>query len=238
MLPPYYDWDAIRPRHRHSARRRGSILLLLGGLALVAAGSCVYDGDHRCGPHQVLNTDDLELCVCDEHSAATADGCVPCAAHEVPGATGCECETGYARPSPNKPCTKAETSGTGGTTSSGGQTGTNSDAGTTSSAGEGGTTGGETSSCDSDDDCTDGDVCNTKLSPSVCVKRPEGLGKACTGNADCAGTEATFCDMIVTKACAVEGCSLDPDNCLPGYTCCDLSGFGIPTTLCSFGACL
>lgn len=207
---------------------------------MVALGSCVYDGDHRCGPHQVLNTDNEAICVCDEQSVATADGCVPCAAHEVPGATGCECEEGYARTSANKPCTKEETSGTGGTSASGGQTGTgpSSDAGAPASAGQGGTTGGDTSSCETDDDCTEGYVCQTKLSPSVCVKVPDGLGKACTSTADCAGTEATFCDMVVTKACTVEGCSLDPDDCLPGYTCCDLSGFGIPTTLCSLGACL
>jgi hypothetical protein len=237
MTSPYDDWDPVRPRP--GARSRGSALLV-GALAMVAVGSCVYDRDQRCGPHQVLNTDNEEICVCDDQSVATADGCVPCGKHEVPGATGCECEDGYARPSPNKPCAEMAANSAGGTTSSDGQTGagTSSEAGAPASGGEGGATGSETSSCENDDDCTDGYVCNTKVSPSVCRKIPEGLGKACTGPADCEDTEATFCDVVVTKACTVEGCSLDPDDCLPGYTCCDLSAFGIPSTLCSLGPCL
>jgi hypothetical protein len=42
----------------------------------------------------------------------------------------------------------------------------------------------------------------------------------------------------VTKACAVEGCSLTSNDCFPGYVCCDLAKFGVPTTLCTVGACL
>jgi hypothetical protein len=234
MIPPHKQWEPMgsRPGAQHR-----TAVLLLGGLALVTAGSCVYDSDSRCGPHQVLNTDAEAMCVCDKDSVATADGCVPCGAHEVPGATACECAEGYARASANARCTET-------TPASGGQGsgGSNATGGTPASGGttDGGTTGtgGASSSCAKDGDCADGYVCNTKVSPSVCRKRPEGLGKACTTPADCAGTEATFCDAFQTKACTVEGCSLDPDDCLPGYTCCDLSAVGIPGTLCALGACL
>jgi hypothetical protein len=187
--------------------------MLLGGLAMVALGSCIYDSDSRCGPNQVVRIGGFgEECACDEHSAATPDGCAPCGTHEVPGATGCECEEGYARPGPTEPCAEVETT----TPASGGEggAGTNDNAGAPSSDGQAGATAG-----------------------GGATSLPEGLGKACTGPADCAGTEATFCDMVVTQACTVEGCSLDPNDCPPGYSCCDLSAFGF-STICALGECL
>jgi hypothetical protein len=61
---------------------------------------------------------------------------------------------------------------------------------------------------------------------------PVGLAKPCTSAADCAGTEATYCDTFVTMGCLVEGCNLEVDDCYTGYECCDLSAFGIPLPLC------
>jgi hypothetical protein len=64
------------------------------------------------------------------------------------------------------------------------------------------------------------------------------MTKPCTSEADCAGTEATYCDIFVSRSCLVQGCSLDPDNCFEGWECCDLSAFGIPMPLClPLGAC-
>src|SRR5512145_2135965 len=80
-------------------------------------------------------------------------------------------------------------------------------------------------------------ACGLLGSPAVCRKPPVGMGTACTSNDQCAGTEATFCDSVVTHACAVQGCSLSPDDCYPGYLCCDLSKYGMPITLCSYGSC-
>jgi hypothetical protein len=198
MVPTYYKGHTTsRPDLRHLVHAA-----LLGGLAVLALASCVYDSDKRCGPNEVLSVAETETCVCDEHSVGTADGCVPCGKHELVGPTGCECEAGYSRPSPTKACALGETI------------------------------------CAGDGDCPDGQACDLKVSPSVCRMPPVGQGKACTASSDCAGTEATICDIIGTKACTVEGCTLTPDNCYPGYVCCDLAKFGLKTTACSLGACL
>jgi hypothetical protein len=177
---------------------------------VVALGSCVYDGERRCSAHQLLNTDNEEACICEAHFVATADGCVP----EPP------------------------TASTGGTPSTGGQGSAGAPAAGGGSGGDTTGTGGTPSSCENDDDCSDGFACNTKLSPSECVELPDGLGKACTSNTDCEGTEATFCDSVVTKGCTVEGCTVDPDSCPPGFVCCQLAIPGLPASLCALGACL
>lgn len=200
----------------HPGSMRRAAAMLLGGLAIVALVSCVYDSNKRCGPHQVLQMDNGGQCVCDEHSVGTADGCVPCGTNEVVGATGCQCAPGFGKSGPSEPCTLG-----GGVDA--GPSDSQSDASSTSQQ------------CASNDDCTDGSACDLKVSPSVCRQPPVGLGKACSASSDCAGTEATFCDVMVTKACAVQGCSLAPDNCFPGYICCDLAKYGIPTTVCAVG---
>lgn len=200
---------------RPGSRRRAAAVLL-GGLAIVALASCVYDSTKRCGPHQILQMDNGGQCVCDEHSVGTADGCVPCGTNEVVGATGCQCAPGFGKSGSTDPCTLG-----GGVI----------DAGTSNSQADADTS----AACTTNSDCTGGAACDLKVSPSVCRTPPLGLGKACTGTSDCAGTEATFCDVMVTKACAVQGCTLAPDNCFPGYICCDLSKYGIPTTVCAAG---
>jgi hypothetical protein len=203
---------------RPGSRRRATALLL-GGLAMVALASCVYDSNKRCGPNQILQMDNGGQCVCDDLSVGTADGCVPCGTNEVAGATGCQCAPGFGKSGPTDPCTLG-----GGVIDAGSS---NSQADADSAA--------QQEVCTTDNDCTGGAACDLKVSPSICRTPPLGLGKACTSTSDCAGTEATFCDVMVTKACAVQGCSLAPDNCFPGYICCDLSKYGIPTTVCAVG---
>jgi hypothetical protein len=66
---------------------------------------------------------------------------------------------------------------------------------------------------------------------------PEGLGEPCTTNADCAGTDATFCDTLITQSCLVEGCALGGSDCLPGYECQDLSMFGAAGNVCVAAVC-
>jgi hypothetical protein len=217
----FTDYDD-RHTPEHPGSRRLACAALLGGLAMLALASCVYDSNNRCGPHQVLRFSDVESCVCDEHSVGTANGCVPCATNEIVGPTGCECAPGYGKAGSGEPCTLGVTA----------------DAGAPNDQGDPDTPVDSAEACTSNSDCTGGDACDLKVSPSVCRKPPLGLGKACSTSSDCAGTEATFCDAVVTKACTVEGCSLAPDNCFPGYVCCDLSKFGIPTKLCAVGQCL
>jgi hypothetical protein len=104
----------------------------------------------------------------------------------------------------------------------------------TSPSGEGYCT---TSGC-TGGDCTGGYACDLGATPSYCKRPPKGLSMSCTSNADCAGTEATYCDMYQSHSCLVEGCTVSPDSCFEGWDCCDLSAFGVPMPVCiPQGAC-
>ncbi len=192
--------------------------------ACLVAG-CLYDKDDPCGDGLVQYKDEL-LCVCPEGSVFTPEGCVECGAHEVAGATGCVCEDGYLRLSANGPCEEVPV-------------GLGAECDPSANAcvapydhcepADG--TGYCTSECSGPDDCESGYGCNAD---SICQKAPSGLNKPCSSDADCAGGEASYCDVFVTMSCLVPGCTVDPDNCFAGTECCDLSAFGIPglSTLC------
>lgn len=92
--------------------------------------------------------------------------------------------------------------------------------------------------CSSAADCSGGYACDMAVTPSVCRRPPKGLSMSCASDADCAGTEATYCDTFVTHSCLVQGCNLTADDCFIGFECCDLSSFGIAQPLCvAAGAC-
>jgi hypothetical protein len=196
-----------------------------------------------CAANEVPGPTD---CVCAPGYARTnaTTPCVACGENEVSGASGCECAKGFGRPATGQACVSCEETPSACEPASSGQgvaCDPQSNPCTDSTHNycyvPKGKAGYCTQECATDDECTGGYACDTKVSPSVCRKPPEGLGKPCTSNDDCAGTEATFCDMVVTKACAVQGCSLSPDDCYSGYTCCDLAKYGVPITLCSLGSC-
>ncbi|HSU41720.1 MAG TPA: hypothetical protein VLJ38_19210 [Polyangiaceae bacterium] len=89
-----------------------------------------------------------------------------------------------------------------------------------------------TNACAAAEDCSGGYACNTSAAESFCERPPSGTGKACTSDADCTGTESTYCDLFVTHACLVQGCTVSPNNCFSGTECCDLSAFGVPQPIC------
>jgi hypothetical protein len=211
------------------ARSKHRYALVLFALFGSLPSACVYDSKDRCGPHQVMYQD--LRCVCDMQSATTATGCEPCGAHEIPGATGCVCEAGYTKPEggvcepapmglgtecvDSTQCTDAAYP--------------HCEVGTDAK-------GYCTNNCASPADCTGGYACDAAA--SICRRPPVGLGKSCTSDADCAGTEATYCDTFQSHSCLVQGCSLAPDNCFTGMECCDLSAFGVAQPLCiPQGAC-
>jgi hypothetical protein len=66
---------------------------------------------------------------------------------------------------------------------------------------------------------------------------PTGEDLPCTSAADCAGLQASFCDLFVSHTCLVSDCSVTPDSCSAGKECCDLSAFGLPTLCIAAGAC-
>lgn len=199
------------------------------GLFLQAVTGCIYDTDQPCDEGMEVYGDNVR-CICPVGSLYTPEGCITCGAdHEVPTPSGCICEDGYTRPAPGAAC--AETpSGLGMACDPQGSTCT-----APFDHCEPATDGGYcTSSCATSEDCEGGYACNAA---SICQRPPLGLGQACTSDADCAGTEATFCDAFMGNSCQVQGCQLDPNNCFVGYECCDLSGFGLPQPLCLPGAC-
>jgi len=188
----------------------------------------VYDPDDRCGPHQVVFED--KRCVCEPGAALTPTGCVPCAVHEVPGTMGCECESGYSRPSAGAACEEVP-AGLG--TACNLTTMPCTDAVYSHCAADASGSGYcTTAGCTSSADCTSGYACNTSGAASFCQRPPMGLSMSCTSDADCAGTEATYCDTFMSHSCLVQGCTVAPDNCFEGWDCCDLSAFGLPQPLC------
>jgi len=170
--------------------------------------ACVYDASDRCGPNQVMY-EDLR-CVCDAKSAPDATGaCQP--VPEAPMGLGAACDA-------TTPCADAEFKHC--------------------EAGADGSGYCTKADCAGAEDCTGGYACDVSVTPSVCRRPPAGLGMSCTADADCAGTEATYCDTFVTHTCLVQGCNLTQDNCFIGFECCDLSSFGIAQPLCiAAGSC-
>jgi hypothetical protein len=209
---PAHDWPDL------------ALVVLLAG-----AIGCVYDPNQRCDDNQVLSPDGRQ-CMCVTGAAMTAHGCALCGANEVPGDGGCACAPGYTRPTPNAACQQAPSAlGMACDTSSAPCTDptyatchvTTGTAGYCTNAG-----------CATSADCTSGYACDTSAVPTYCKQPPVGAGLACQTNADCAGTEATYCDVMVTHQCHVQGCTLAPDNCFSGSECCDLTPFGIPLPIC------
>ena len=204
-------------------RTRRSLAVLGPVLSFFAC----YDANDRCDPGEVLFAD--SRCVCDVGMVPAALGCVPCGENETATATGCECTDGFARPEEGAAC-EEKPSGQGNACS-------NQMPCATSAYSYCYTAGGYCTSagCSSSTDCSSGYACDPSATPSFCRRPPTGAGKACATAADCAGTEATFCDAFVTHTCRVEGCTPSPNNCFEGTKCCDLSGFGVPRPICVDG---
>lgn len=243
------------------ARRRRTWLLRLA-LSAPLLG-CVLDPDDRCGPYQTIWGDN-ERCVCEDGAAYTPTGCVPCGEnevvtpngcgcamgfarasaseacapcgeHEVTSASGCICEVGFGRAAPGEPCAELEGGG------AGSPCGNDAECMNPTyphchvrSTGAGYCT---NLGCTGNGECSPGFTCvSSSSSPSVCLLPPDGAGRPCVGPADCAGTEALFCDTFQSQSCLVMECSLDPDNCFPGMECCSV-GVGLPTICIPAGAC-
>jgi hypothetical protein len=80
-------------------------------------------------------------------------------------------------------------------------------------------------------ECPAGFYCDTSTTPSYCQRPPTGQAAPCSSAADCAGFEATYCEMIQGHVCLVQGCTLSPNDCFYGWSCCDLTLL-IGVTLC------
>jgi hypothetical protein len=217
-------------RHRSRPWREAAVLrgAVVGAAGILLLCRCVYDPDDRCDPGQVFNG---SACVCPAGAVMQGGGlCVACGANEAPSGNSCECATGFSRPSADAACAPNPAN-----------VGTACDTTSTPCTDPvygycqvvAGTSGYCTiAGCASSQECTAGYQCDTSGSPSYCRRPPSGLDAPCTSSTDCAGFDATFCDTYSSRQCYVQGCTMSPDNCFPGYACCDLSSLGFASTLC------
>lgn len=220
---------------------RAKALISLTGLFVGAITSCVYDSEDRCNKGQVVYEEGVERCVCDAGSAWTEGGCVECGEHEIAGPAGCTCDQGYGRPDPASPCAACGENEA--TTANGtcdcvdGFSRATADAAceegvSTDPADDDTDTPPADVACTTDGDCADGSRCDLNATPASCRVAPTGFGQACASDADCAGLEAAYCDVMNPSGvvtCRVMGCTLSPENCYPGTECCDLSMYGVGT---------
>ncbi len=192
------------------------------------AAACV-----PCAPTEVTGPTGACQCAAGYGRSEPTAACVACGENETTGATGaCECMTGFGRTTPQDPCVRFTALGLECDTQANPCTDATFNYCHAASGTQGYCT---TQGCTSSDECLGGYTCSTAISPSYCHQPGSaavGLGKACTSDADCAGTEATYCDLMLTHACLVQGCSLTADNCPTGYECCDMSALMVPQPLC------
>ncbi len=209
------------------ARRISAFGLLLGLSSLLGVSSCLYDSSNRCDKDQKFDAD-AGLCVCDaaQNKIAGDLGCVDCGANEVAGNDVCTCAPGFSRAAAGSPCTDVPP-GLGAACQK--------DADCVEAAfptchvlgdGSGYCT---STGCASSSDCFASYACDTAASPAYCVRPPTGSGVSCASDADCAGTEATFCEIFNTHVCYVKDCSLTKNDCFPGKECCDLTKASLGT---------
>ena len=216
-------------RNTRVDRLSSTSLALVSAAAAAFAVGCVYEKNERCDENEQLYSDG-NRCVCVAGAAMTTHGCMLCGANEEPVGAACVCVAGYVRPSPEAAC--QPTAGALGMACDA-QSAPCADATYSHCQVVTGTTGYCTKTgCSGAADCADGYACDNVMPVSYCRRPPVGAGQTCAAAADCAGTEATFCDTMVTRQCRVQGCTLSPDNCLSGTACCDLSGFGLPQPIC------
>ena len=191
----------------------------LSALLSVALSACVYDGDHRCGPHQQIL--DNDRCGCDDGYVPGTAGCVPCGDNEVASNGECLCVEGYARPATDAACDPIpDALGVACDTDSAPcPAGKYSLCQVTDE-----TSGYCTNTCSEATDCDGGYRCHEDGAESYCRRPPVGYLDACESDADCQG-EATFCETIRTHQCLVPCSAGNTGVCFEGEVCCNFSLF-------------
>jgi hypothetical protein len=94
--------------------------------------------------------------------------------------------------------------------------------------------------------CLDGYVVTTGVgcapAPPPDSNAPTGVGKPCASDADCAGLDADYCELFVSKTCLVKNCTVTPDSCYQGSECCSFAGVAgletVPNICLATGLCM
>jgi hypothetical protein len=195
----------------------------------VAAVACIYDADDRCGPNMQLSA--VDSCACVEGYVLDGAVCVACPDGELESRGSCVCPPGFNKPTAGAPCEKTAAVATLGSACSLAEPcksdeypfcaeASNAESYCTSNG------------CRATSECSEGYACVQAASASFCRRSPSGMGKPCESAADCAGTEATYCETLISHSCLVQDCSLEADDCFEGWECCDVSAYGMPKPIC------
>lgn len=192
-------------------------------LATMLPACIVDEGDKACGKNQVLvDGEGTKFCQCAPGyimDMATGLDCKPCGENEDSQGGECVCKPGYSRPSATAACGMsalgAACSDDSGCSGDFPVCVTDDGAGYCTSDG-----------CTSSADCQRGFVCEQDGGKGVCKKVPTGYGMSCESAADCAGTEATYCDSFSSKTCLVQSCS-KTSPCPGDWSCCDIALAGV-----------
>jgi hypothetical protein len=216
--------------------------------------ACLYDSDRRCDTRErEINSD---RCICAPGFVAGAGGCVPCPEGEVEQNGRCTCSPDRGRDAASGtcvPCGDNESSTNEVCECAAGFT-RDAATGACSASGLGAPCSSELScsdpshpdchsvdatsgyctrlNCTSSADCEGGFACDLTASPSYCERPPVGQGRPCASAADCAGSEATYCETFTSNVCLVRDCTVGGADCFEGWSCCDLGSFGLNERLC------
>ncbi len=194
--------------------------------------ACLYDESDRCGPNQELSG--TQACVCVDGLVLVGTSCVPCPEHELEVDGACQCEIDYERPVEGQACAPIVVGGLGAGCSS-----TQPCVDPVFDTCKAGGVAGQyctSEGCAADGDCDAGYACNLRGEKSFCEREPLGQGDECASSADCAGGDASFCEVFQNHVCLVPDCSLQNDDCFAGWQCCDLTALpvsGLPASVCA-----
>jgi hypothetical protein len=202
------------PYHEVGVKRL-SALVCLGGLAGLIATACVYDPDDRCGPHQ--EPIDNDRCVCEAGYVPGDGGCVPCVENEMERNGECVCVDGYARPADGAVCEEIPAALGGECTAAGDEC--DSDYPLCHSSDDG--AGYCTNACSTSDECDGGYRCQEMGDEGYCRRPPVGYGDKCSSDDDCAGGDATYCEVFQENICLVPCSAGNTDVCFVGEVCCN-----------------
>lgn len=203
-----------------SARIAAAALLVVG---------CIYDPDHPCGANQLYRDGE---CICVEGAAQNAylTACVPCGPNEVGAGKTCTCRAGFIRSRSTGACEPV--SAALGSACDPDGAGCSDPVYSTCYVPRVETPYCTQSGCTSNAACGGGYACDTRQTPSVCVKLPTGVGETCASDADCAAFEAKHCETYLLKTCLVKDCGSPEVTCFAGSVCCDYSVILLPLSVC------
>ena len=217
-----------RANRRRTACSGGMCGAPLRFSAALLAGCLVSES--KCVENQEFSDELVRRCVCKVGFVVAPDGdsCIACGENEVAVAGECQCEEGYGRTSADGACEEVAA----GTPVLGGRCAADDECFDpygycVSAEGDGYCS---STGCSSNADCEAEWTCTEDSDLSFCRRPPTGLGEACGSSDDCRDFEASYCEMVQSKACQEAGCGKGVP-CHADWACCDYTAF-FGTTLC------